>query len=138
MKRIQKGVTLVEVIVAIAVFSIISLALFSSVISMKNVVNRQEEYVKLEMVCYDIDAYWQRYGEDWYTNYFGTENPDSPITEGYLDSNFVPVSNVQMASYVIDSQISSTDESILIISIYTQDRQTTFVEELQCKREVTQ
>ena len=90
------------------------------------------------MVCYDIDAYWQRYGEDWYTNYFGTENPDSPITEGYLDSNFVPVSNVQMASYVIDSQISSTDESILIISIYTQDRQTTFVEELQCKREVTQ
>ena len=57
MKKTQKGVTLIEVIVAIAVFATISLALFSSVIIMKNVIKRQEEYIKIEMVCYDIKAY---------------------------------------------------------------------------------
>lgn len=61
MSKSKKGVTLIEVIVSIAIFSMISLALFSSIISMKKVVIRQEEYVRFEMICYDISAYCEKY-----------------------------------------------------------------------------
>ena len=74
MERTKKGVSLVEVIVAIAVFSVISLTLFSAVIGLKSVVDRQEEYVKLEMICYDISAYHTKQTNElpWYKSYFGS------------------------------------------------------------------
>lgn len=65
MRKSKKGVTLIEVIVSIAIFSMISLALFSSVISMKKIIIRQEEYVRIEMVCYDISAYYEKYKASW-------------------------------------------------------------------------
>ena len=65
MKKAQKGITVIEVIVAIAIFVMISLVIISSIISMKQIVARQEEYVRLEMVCYDIDAYYRKYDEIW-------------------------------------------------------------------------
>lgn len=59
MKKSQKGLTLVEVLVSISVFTIIIFSLFSTLLAMRKVVARQEEYVKIEMVCQDINVYWQ-------------------------------------------------------------------------------
>ncbi len=134
MKKTQKGVTLVEVIVAIAVFSIISLTLFSSIIAMKNVINRQEEYVKLEMVCYDIDAYWEKYENTWFAEYFGINEYNPEMSVGYLDENFKPISSEQDASFLVESKESTSDPNILIISIFSVDRQTAYVNELQCQK----
>lgn len=78
MKKTRKGLTLVEVIVSIAVFTIISLALFSTILSMNKVVKRQEEYVRLEMLCRDINFYWDACGEEFIKNdYFsGDQNSE--------------------------------------------------------------
>ena len=113
MKRSQKGVTLVEIIVAIAVFSIISLALFSSVFAMKNVVARQEEYVKLEMVCYDISAYYD-YVED------------GEII--YLTSDFKRTNSDKEASYKISIKVIEDKKLLTITNI---DENITFVENVQ-------
>ncbi len=90
MKKTRKGITLVEVIVSIAVFTIISLALFSSIISMRKVVLRQEEYVRLEMVVHDINAYWDAYGDTWAEEYF---EGNAIGKNGYLDSECKPTLN---------------------------------------------
>ena len=58
MKKTQKGLTLVEVLVAITVLSITMFALLSTIVAMRKVVARQEEYVKIKMVCQSIyEAY---------------------------------------------------------------------------------
>lgn len=124
MKKTQKGVTLVEVIVSITVFSIISLALFSSVLAMKSVITRQEEYVKLEMVCYDIKAYYQNNPSDWFDSYFNVQ--DQGKTDiGYLTSNFEPSIDETEASYIIEFKENNEG---LTISIYSMDRNITYVE----------
>ena len=72
MKKTQKGLTLVEVLVAITVLSITMFALLSTIVAMRKVVARQEEYVKIKMVCQDIDAYWDKYKtiDNWDQRYF--------------------------------------------------------------------
>ena len=123
MKKTQKGVTLIEVIVAIAVFSTISLALFSSVMIMKNVIKRQEEYVKIEMICYDIKAYHKKYGETWMSEYFEKCNMDEEENLGYLSSDFIPTT-YDNAKYII----KYSENSIVYIS--TLDGKVTFVENI--------
>lgn len=124
MKKTQKGITLVEVIVAIAVFAIISLALFSSVFAMKNVVARQEEYLKLEMVCQDINALWKNNSTDW----------DFNADKVYLTSKFIKANDFNEASYVIKFQIVDNNNTQLLLSIYNIDETITFVENVICDR----
>ena len=122
MNRSKKGVTLIEVIVAIAVFAIISLALFSSVIAMKNVITRQEEYVKLEMVCQDIIFYGSEYDEYFvydFEDYFDKEN-----NKGYLNKKFKPT-NINDASYIVDF----TEDGVM--SIYGKGNNITYVENVK-------
>ena len=84
MKKTYKGLTLVEVLVSIAVFTIISLAMFSSLLAMTKVVALQEDYARIEMVCYDINAYWDMYGNNWDDRYFNRDTDTTDSTEGYL------------------------------------------------------
>ena len=80
MKKSQKGLTLVEVLVSISVFTIIIFSLFSTLLAMRKVVARQEEYVKIEMVCQDINVYWEKYKgsadyQEWFKKYFNEDHP---------------------------------------------------------------
>ena len=129
-RKKQKGVTLIDTIVAIAVFSIISLALFSSVVAMQKVVTRQEEYVKLEMLCHDISEYSERYPNDWYEIYFGEEAESSQLA--YLTNDFKPTNEEEDARYIIEFS------SDIIKSIRSKDGENTFVEnvKLPIKEEV--
>ena len=120
MRKSKKGVTLIEVIVSIAIFSMISLALFSSVISMKKIIIRQEEYVRIEMVCYDISAYYEKYKASWPKEYFNSKNNNI----GYLTSDLIPTTDENIATYKI---IFSENEIKCILSM---DGETIYVENI--------
>ena len=53
MKKARKGLTLVEVVVSIAIIAVISVALVTAYAGIVKVSARQEEYVRLDMVCND-------------------------------------------------------------------------------------
>jgi len=126
MKKTQKGLTLVEVLVSIAVFTIISLVMFSSLLAMTKVVALQEDYARIEMACRDMNAYWDMYGDhdksaeedtDWYKKYFSSE---ANFGEGYLKyqgGQLVPTNDNNSDFKVI---YEYTDDNKLIIkSIYS-------------------
>ena len=115
MKKSRKGLTLIEVLVAISVFSIISFALLSSIILMKKVVNRQEEYTKLEMVCNDMKVYYEKSTGDWAKEYFQGKNDDD---FGYLNSKFQVVDNVSQSKYMI----KFSNDTIICISSMTENK----------------
>ena len=96
----DKGITLIETIVSIALFSFISLALVTSVISMKRVLVRQEENVRLEMICYDISEYYSCYSDNWYKKYFGENYNNGQV--GYLTEDFKITANFDEAKYIIE------------------------------------
>ncbi len=68
--KTKKGTTLVEVLVAIAVFSIITVAMFSSLLIMRKTVARQEEYLRFEAICTDIAFYGDVHKRAWDKEYF--------------------------------------------------------------------
>lgn len=111
MKKARKGLTLVEIIVAIAVFSIVSIAFFTSYVSMNKVVARQEEYTRFEMICYDINYYWDMYGKGWDKKYF---NGEVSGNTAYFDKDFEPQSGDDNAVYKITY---SCDTELTIIKI---------------------
>ena len=121
MKTSKKGLTLVEVLVAIAVLTIVIFAVFSSIIAMRNVVSRQEEYVKAKMVCQDIEVYLEKYNDAWYKEYFGEnieiQNKNDII--GYLTSDFVPTDNENEGVYVLSCEYETTTGKINGLSIFT-------------------
>ena len=132
MKNTQKGVTLIEVIVSIAIFATISFTLFSSVIMMKKLVKRQEEYVKLEMVCYDIDAYYHLSKNEktghWYELYFEEISGCDNHYMGYLSSDFKPTIH-KNAAYIVEFSSNK------ILSIYSADKRTIYVENISLSGE---
>lgn len=125
MKKTKKGLTLVEVIVSIAVFTVISLALFSSFLGMRRVSLRQEENVRLEMACYDLKYEWDMYGTD------GTNGFSGNGTR-YLDSDFkvLPVDRIAEATYKITYTVS--DGHLVISSVASMIDDKVFIEDLDC------
>ena len=123
MKKSRNGLTLIEVLVAISVFSIVLFALISSVILMKKVVNRQEEYAKLEMVCNDIKVYYEKFGAEWDDVYF-KGNSEKEI--GYLNSKFQVVDNENEAKYIIEF----SDNTIVKIYSKVEDKEKVYVENI--------
>lgn len=120
MKKARKGLTLVEIIVAIAVFSIVSIAFFTSYVSMNKVVARQEEYTRFEMICYDINYYWDMYSKDWDDKYFDTNISDGSngTYTAYFDKDFEPQNIIKPNNdsvYKITFSYSGADNKSLTI-----------------------
>lgn len=134
MKKTKKGLTLVEVIVAIAVFAVITLALFSTYLGIRKLSFRQEEYVRLEMVCYDINYYWDAYGQnttdktqDWTYKYSGKYSDDNLIS---LNAEFKPISS-GTATYKIKYSINS-DGELILESVKATVGNKVYIENLNC------
>lgn len=116
--RSQKGTTLVEVLVAIAVFSIISTAMLSSLLVMRKTSARQEEYLRFEMICTDIAFYGDVHKRNWDKEYFSL--PESQ-NEGeiYFDHDFSPSTTEQI--YCLSYSYADTNSDgyeELIVSIH--------------------
>jgi prepilin-type N-terminal cleavage/methylation domain-containing protein len=122
MKKSKKGFTLIEVIVSIAIFATVCTLAFSMLITMRNINMRQKEYVKINMVCYDIDAYYRKYNDEWTIQYFGT---NEIIDEAYLDAEFIPTIDKNKGKYII--KLDNND----IFSIYSIENNISFVENVK-------
>lgn len=87
----QKGSTLVEVLVALAVFLIVMGTLVAGYLSAKKLVVKQKEYVYFEAVCLDIAKYGDLYGKNWDEKYFETflvKDADNNGGTAYFDAKF--------------------------------------------------
>ena len=77
MRKTHKGATLVEVLVSITVFAIISVVMVTCLLLMTRTVTRQEEYVRFEMILSDmkfkIDDYIKSGDNSIYSIYFTEE-----------------------------------------------------------------
>ena len=117
MRRTHKGATLVEVLVSITVFAIISVVMVTCLLLMTRTVTRQEEYVRFEMILSDmkfkIDDYINS-GDIYFTEEFQQTYSTDPkafytltykTEEGYLivdvvqnQSNRVVIKNVKISN----------------------------------------
>ena len=124
MKKARKGLTLVEVVVAIAVFAVISVVLITTYVSLARVNARQEEYTRLDMASHDMMAYFDAYGESWDEEYFLGFAVDAKY--GYLNSDFEPCSlNDKDMKYIIKYEVVDGRLNILQIKsdtfVYAED-----------------
>ena len=132
MKKTQKGLTLVEVLVSIAVFTIISLVMFSSLLAMTKVVALQEDYARIEMACRDMNAYWDMYGDlnksadegtDWYKKYFGSEATKGKGYLKYQGGQLVPTSDRQNSDFTVIYDYYGTDDGLRITSVRSEAKE---------------
>lgn len=132
----QKGATLVEVLVAVTVFAIISIAMFTSFLIMKKMVAKQKEYLEFEIICRDINHYSDKYyivkeiKNDWDLNYFGDkarkdDNGDG-VYEVYYDFDYC-LSETEKA-YCLEYYY--TDQNELIISVYHNETKRIIIDKL--------
>ena len=128
--KTKKGITLVEVLVSIAVFAIISVAMFSSLLVMRKTSARQEEYLRFETVCTDIAFYGDAHGRAWDKEYFSL--PDSRDEgEVYFGYDFTPSETQQIyrLSYsYIDTNGDGYEE--LVVSIHHVESGRAIIEDL--------
>ncbi len=121
MKKTQKGLTLVEVLVSIAVFTIISLVMFSSLLAMTKVVALQEDYARIEMACRDMNAYWDMYGEDWDIKYFQLDSNSDVGYLKYQNGQLVPTSDLNNSDFTV--KYSEADGKLRIISVRSEAKE---------------
>lgn len=72
----KKGFSIIEVIVALLLFSVFLITLCSAVVGLKNALIRQSEYVYFDNICREIAKYGDRYGKNWDVEYFGADAVD--------------------------------------------------------------
>ena len=126
----KKGTTLVEVLVSIAVFSIISVAMFSSLLVMRKTSARQEEYLRFEMICTDIAFYGDVHKRNWDKEYFSLSESreEGEIYFGY-DFSLSETDKIYCLSYsYFDTNSDGYKE--LIISIYHVESGRVIIEDL--------
>ena len=105
----QKGSSLVEVLVGVVVFLFICSALFAAYLGMKKQSLYQEELVRFEIICRDIDAYYDAYGADWDVKYFAEYAEDGVV---YFDYAFQP--SLDMKIYRLEYFVQ---DGALVVSV---------------------
>lgn len=115
MKKTKKGLTLIEVLVSISVFTIIIFALFSSIVAMRKVVSRQEEAVKIKMVCQDMNVYCVR--PNWQKEFFVNGEEGYFLTSDFMPTGTKPKTQVYYTVTFDDNdtvRIVSSDDRVLV------------------------
>lgn len=111
MSALKKGETLVEVLVSVAVFSIVCAGVFSCLLGIRRVNQRQKEYVRFEMICRDI-AYFAP--EQLNAGYFGGEaKPEEEKWVVHYDSDFKVTE--ESSAYRLEY---SYESGSLVVSVY--------------------
>ncbi len=129
MKTKRKGTTLVEVLVSIAVFSIISIGMLTSFLGMRKTVARQEETLRFSMICRDIAFYGDVYRREWDVSYFGArplDRNEDGVYVVYYDEDFLPTPT--KGRYRLHYYY--TEENNLIVSIFHEESGRVIIDEL--------
>lgn len=106
MRKTHKGTTLVEVLVSIAVFAILSVAVISCLLGMTKIVSRQEEYVRFEMILSDMEFYFNHSDIN---SYFQYETEQSDKCTVYFTDRFVEVTNDSNRIYALTYRIDGSN-----------------------------
>lgn len=125
MRAVKKGETLVEVLVALAVFTILCGAVFSCLLGIQRVARRQEEYVRFEMICRDI-AYFESQTalkEDYFAGMSVEENGEWVV---FYDSDF-QVTDAP-STYSLECYVNQEDN--LVVSVYNNHSGKTVIDQL--------
>ena len=83
--KARKAYTLVEVVVAFAVFMIILIGVTTTFTFSAKMQKRGENFVHFETICLDIDTFSDKYGREWDLNYFGEKQDSASI---YYNSQY--------------------------------------------------
>lgn len=127
MARSRKGMTLVEVLVSMVLFSLSFLAVTATVIYSRRETQRQKVQSEFMAICYDIDLYSTKYQRDWDINYFNdtTRNTiihqETSTEEGsaffvYYDNSFQTTTDASSFSYLLRYSYATTNEMTVSIS----------------------
>ena len=87
----KKGLTLVEVMVATAIFTMTFAVCITLSLSSVKQEKRQRDYMTFESICYDINYYCNAYKSEWANKYFG-DDINAPKAH-YYDITYKLVSN---------------------------------------------
>ena len=94
MKR--KGYTLVEVIVAFAIFAIVLAGITSTFAFTSKMQTLSDCYVHFETICLDIDTYSTTYGRNWDLHYYGAQLDSATI---YYNDKYEVTASEENARY---------------------------------------
>lgn len=124
MKR--QGMTLVEVLVSLLLFSISFVAVQTSVTYAQNETNRQHARTSFMAICYEIDEYLTAYGSSWSDNYFASETVSGTSADFtvYYDASFEPLPSSQSADsfyylHSLTSTETATQGHLLVTPYYS-------------------
>lgn len=114
--RVKRGFTLVETLVALAVFLIAAGAAVAAYTSCAAYVKRRMDYSAFEGICLDIGFYGDRYGAGWAEEYF---NGALTYTEGgetlcYYGGEYSPVDSLEEAEYILSYRY---EDGALVVSV---------------------
>lgn len=106
----KKGFTLVEIVVSIALFSVMVGAIFSCYFLARNANIKHKEYLYFENICLEIDYYYDKYGKDWENNFYKNDHANDIY---YYDNNYKQVE--ELSKYELSFKYNEKDEMILSI-----------------------
>ena len=107
----KKGLTLVEVMVATAIFTMTFAVCITLSLSSVKQEKRQRDYMTFESICYDINYYCNAYNKDWASNYFKDDN-----TTHYYDITYKIVTNIDEANYELVYSYNESNELIVNVN----------------------
>lgn len=105
----KKGLTLVEVMVATAIFTMTFAVCITLSLSSVKQEKRQRDYMTFESICYDINFYCNTYKKEWANKYFG----DTEKTSHYYDITYKMVTNIDEANYELVYDYNENHELIV-------------------------
>lgn len=106
----KKGFTLVEIVVSIALFSVMVGAIFSCYFLARNANIKHKEYLYFENICLEIDYFYDKYGTNWEKNYYGSDSKDDIY---YYNNNYEKVD--EKSKYELSFKYNENNEMILSI-----------------------
>lgn len=109
----KKGLTLVEVMVATAIFTMTFAVCITLSLSSVKQEKRQRDYMTFESICYDINYYCNAYKSEWANKYFG-DDINAPKAH-YYDITYKIVLNRDEANYEL--VYSYNDSKELIVNV---------------------
>ena len=111
MKR--KGYTLVEVIVAFAIFAIVLTGVSATFTFTSKMETRNGYFIHFEAICADIDLDSDEYQREWDTYYYGIHGDDGTI---YYSSDYQVVGGESAAKFVLTYSYDSDDQLIVNVT----------------------
>ena len=110
----KKGLTLVEVMVATAIFTMTFAVCITLSLSSVKQEKRQRDYMTFESICYDINYYCNAYKSEWANKYFG-DDINAPKAH-YYDITYKLVSNKDEANYELVYTYNDNHELIVNVN----------------------